>query len=276
MNYQLHYDRLIERSKSRTVEGYTEKHHIIPRCMGGDDKDNIAVLTAEEHYVAHQLLVKIHPEQHKLVWGLACMTGGYTGQIRTNKIFGWTRRKIAEVSRNRIVSDETRRRQSVSLKAALNKPGFREKQSAILKEVLADPEIRKRMSDAQKGHTVSDETRRKLSLIFKGIKLSPERCQALSIAQKGRIVTQETRNKIAKSNTGKKSSQEAKDKIRESKKHLSEESRKNLSEARLKSWKDPVFIEKMKNRPKRVTSEATKEKLRIIAANRRLLNATAK
>ena len=61
MNYQRIYDQLISKSKSRIVESYTENHHIIPRCMGGkDDEDNLVRLTAREHFLAHQLLFKIH------------------------------------------------------------------------------------------------------------------------------------------------------------------------------------------------------------------------
>lgn len=63
MNYQKHYELLIERAKSRTLAGYFERHHIIPKCMGGSDEpENIANLAPEEHFVAHQLLVKIYPE----------------------------------------------------------------------------------------------------------------------------------------------------------------------------------------------------------------------
>ena len=42
MNYQRIYNQIIERAKTRQLEGYVEKHHIIPRCLGGlDDKENI-------------------------------------------------------------------------------------------------------------------------------------------------------------------------------------------------------------------------------------------
>ena len=62
MNYKKIYNALIERAQNRIIDGYAEKHHIIPRCMNGtDDKENIVELTPEEHFVAHQLLVKILP-----------------------------------------------------------------------------------------------------------------------------------------------------------------------------------------------------------------------
>jgi hypothetical protein len=37
-----------------------ERHHIVPRCLGGSNKsDNIVRLTDREHYICHQLLVKM-------------------------------------------------------------------------------------------------------------------------------------------------------------------------------------------------------------------------
>lgn len=39
MYYQSHYSNLINRTKTRTIDVYTEKHHIIPRCLGGPDME---------------------------------------------------------------------------------------------------------------------------------------------------------------------------------------------------------------------------------------------
>ena len=59
MDYKKIYDQLMDRAKNRIIEGYYENHHIIPRCMGGDDsKENIVKLTAKEHFIAHELLFK--------------------------------------------------------------------------------------------------------------------------------------------------------------------------------------------------------------------------
>jgi hypothetical protein len=42
--------------------GYSEKHHIIPKSLGGSDApENIVRLSAREHYICHLLLTKIHP-----------------------------------------------------------------------------------------------------------------------------------------------------------------------------------------------------------------------
>jgi hypothetical protein len=70
MNHQRQYDLLIESRWQRDhIDGYTEKHHIVPRSLGGsDDPSNLIALTAKEHYIAHLLLAKIHggPMVHAL------------------------------------------------------------------------------------------------------------------------------------------------------------------------------------------------------------------
>ena len=71
MNYEKIYNQIVNRAKNRILECYTEKHHIIPRCMGGsDDKENLVSLTAREHFLCHHLLVRIYPENIKLKFAL--------------------------------------------------------------------------------------------------------------------------------------------------------------------------------------------------------------
>lgn len=99
MNYEEHYNRLISRAKDRKLDGYVEKHHIIPKCMGGNNKrENIVKLTAEEHYVAHQLLAKIYPENRGLKYAVFCLTikKNTDCQIRNNKAYGWVKREFSK------------------------------------------------------------------------------------------------------------------------------------------------------------------------------------
>ena len=96
MDYQAHYDKLILRSQNRLLEGYVERHHILPRCMGGsNDVSNIVCLTPEEHYVAHQLLVKLHPDHSGLAKACLLMSQ-HKGHRMSNKSYGWIRRKCAK------------------------------------------------------------------------------------------------------------------------------------------------------------------------------------
>ena len=71
MDYSKIYKDLISKArKSKRIksdDNYYEDHHIIPRCLGGgNDVDNMVLFTAREHYVAHRLLTKIHPESFDL------------------------------------------------------------------------------------------------------------------------------------------------------------------------------------------------------------------
>ncbi len=77
MNYQRIYNQIIEQAKTRQLEGYTEKHHIIPRCIGGSNsKNNLVKLTAREHFICHVLLCEIYPDNKKLKYALCLMNIG--------------------------------------------------------------------------------------------------------------------------------------------------------------------------------------------------------
>lgn len=61
MNYQRVYSNLVSYRQSNIPSGYSEKHHIIPRALGGGDaKSNLVRLTGREHFIAHRLLAKIY------------------------------------------------------------------------------------------------------------------------------------------------------------------------------------------------------------------------
>lgn len=76
MNYFKIYDALICNAKERLEKvEHGEVHHIKPRCMGGDDsKDNLVLLTYREHFVAHLLLVKMHPDNTRLYFAFNCFS----------------------------------------------------------------------------------------------------------------------------------------------------------------------------------------------------------
>jgi hypothetical protein len=90
------------KNKNKSIEGYSEKHHIIPRSLGGDDSvNNIAILTAKEHYIAHLLLTKItdganrQKMLHAYVMIAQCKD---KNQLRENKVNSRLYQKIKEES----------------------------------------------------------------------------------------------------------------------------------------------------------------------------------
>lgn len=49
------------RARGPFLEGYTERHHILPRSLGGgNEPENLIRLTPEDHFFAHLLLAKIY------------------------------------------------------------------------------------------------------------------------------------------------------------------------------------------------------------------------
>jgi hypothetical protein len=53
------YSQIIQRAKLRSLDGYVEKHHILPTSLGGYNiAENIVRLTAREHFIVHELLIR--------------------------------------------------------------------------------------------------------------------------------------------------------------------------------------------------------------------------
>lgn len=78
MNYERIYRALILKRQlnklSKKGSVYCEEHHIIPKCLNGDNsKSNLVNLTAKEHFVAHRLLWKWlkHPKLFDAIFYMA-------------------------------------------------------------------------------------------------------------------------------------------------------------------------------------------------------------
>jgi len=62
---------LDQRANIKDDDNYQEKHHIIPKCLGGSDcEDNLIFLYPQEHYYAHKLLAQQYPNHQglRLAW----------------------------------------------------------------------------------------------------------------------------------------------------------------------------------------------------------------
>jgi hypothetical protein len=68
-----HYLEFIEQHgfKIKPKEGYYEKHHIIPKCMGGSDNpENLIWLSFKDHIRAHIILSESYPDNYKLAFAV--------------------------------------------------------------------------------------------------------------------------------------------------------------------------------------------------------------
>ena len=70
MSYKTFIQNILEsRGHCGCGEEYHEKHHILPKCLGGtDDDNNLIDLYAKEHFIAHKLLAEENPDNEKLAY----------------------------------------------------------------------------------------------------------------------------------------------------------------------------------------------------------------
>lgn len=178
MNYDKIYNQLISRCGDRKKEPrnspsyvYYESHHIVPRCMGGSDScENLVLLTAEEHWVAHLLLCRMYPDEPKLAFACKAMsiTGGNSGRT-TNRLFGWIRRSVSDalvvMNTGREVTPKTRLKISEALRG-IPKPMQRGNGN-----VSKRPEVAEKIKIAKTGKKTgprSETTKEKISASKRG------------------------------------------------------------------------------------------------------------
>ena len=167
MNYQRIHDAIIDRARNRTLQGYKEKHHVIPRCLGGTNQNtNLVNLTAREHFIIHKLLCEIYPHESKLVYAYWAMCNKQSSKrmIRNYKVssreYDRTKQLFAEYS-SKLHSGKI----SWNRGLKTNKPSW------------------------NRGITHSDATKRKIGLKSKGRIPSAETRSKMSKAHKGNIPT---------------------------------------------------------------------------------------
>jgi hypothetical protein len=161
MNHKKQYELLINKTKTRVLDNkvYTEKHHILPKSLGGSNSlSNIVVLTGREHFIAHMLLAHIYG---KGMWQAAIMMKHSPNNVR--KINS----RLYQIAKTNWSIYQTGKKRENSVGEAISK--------------------------AKLGKKLSDETKQKMSLVRKGKpragdpekwKHSDESKKKMSISQK--------------------------------------------------------------------------------------------
>lgn len=181
------------RKEAKLLVGYVEKHHIIPKSLGGNDSiDNTVFLTAREHFICHRLLSKMTTgiARHKMTLASSIMTFGPTNNryVPNSRTF-----EIIKLQASASLSYLTK-----------GKPKHTEKSKAILSQkALGRP-------SKQKGTRRSDAIREQIS---KSISKTYKNGRAPNTGMKGKKLSNATKQKIKTSRSGYRHSDETKTKI---------------------------------------------------------------
>lgn len=184
MNYNKHYDLLMIKAVARkSIDGYFERHHIIPRALGGGDFNNLVDLTAREHFIAHWLLAKIYGGS---MWSALLLFKGKNNKYHNSRLY--------EVARLKVSKETSKRRKGIKLST----------------------ETKSKMSKAHTGKKFSDKAKQNMSKARKGETRKPmseATKEKLRKANIGKTLSKEHREKISNSNKGKEFSAEHKAKL---------------------------------------------------------------
>lgn len=151
-------------------EEYHERHHIVPKCMGGSNEDsNLIDLFAREHFEAHRLLSIENPDVYKLSrawWMMANMN-------KSNH----TNRRYYPISANEY--EEAKIAFSNSVKGK-----------------KASEETRAKLREVHKGKAPSDYAIQRAIEVHKGIPFTEEHRQHLSESHIGVPLSERHKEKI--------------------------------------------------------------------------------
>lgn len=167
MEYLKIYNNIIEKAKIRSLNGYTEKHHITPKCLGGSNKkDNIVSLTAKEHYICHKLLCEIYPTEHKLKYAFwrMCNVANNEFQDRNYKVSSRVYDRIKREIQT-ITSDRTKNYSEATRKLIGEKVSKKLKGRPSGRKGISNPEhsVWMKENNPMKGKTHTDEVKLLLS-----------------------------------------------------------------------------------------------------------------
>lgn len=221
--YTRWYYGIIFNAQARSkLNGYVERHHIIPKCMGGLNGDNLVELTPREHFICHRLLVRMtdDPKTKKaLQWALHRMMFSKADTHESRYVpnghvfeklryeFNEDRKKprvLSEEHRAKIIafnqsrkgrklSDETRAKMSAARMGRTSPNKGKARSEEAIQKMKATVAAQPKKAPWNKGATMSEESRMKISNSLK----NSEQFQAVKYNRTGCKLTEETRAKMS-------------------------------------------------------------------------------
>lgn len=196
------YNNIILTAKSRKLTEYKERHHIIPKSLGGKNtKHNLVELTAREHFICHWLLTKMTSGVNKqkmdyAFWMMINVANKHQEDYRY-KVNSTTYSKL-KIKFSKLFSNQHRGKQlSDEHKRKISETRKRKILSGEI-TVNENKEKYKIISEKLKGREVSEETRNKIGNAHKGKSISEKQREYMSKLKTGTVVNKEIKDKISK------------------------------------------------------------------------------
>lgn len=193
MSYQEFIQSIKESHPNEWFE-HSERHHIIPRCLGGtDDEDNLIYLTYREHFIAHKLLTEETPEDSKLFYAYWRMANTHINEC-TPEDYEKARLKLSDLMKcnnpnkfGHIISEETKIKISKAMKGRKYSEETLRRMSESNRGKKRTEETKQHISESHKGENhhmygkhLPEETKERISASHKGIPLSESHKLSLS------------------------------------------------------------------------------------------------
>lgn len=170
MTYEEFINNILE-TRGRFVCGneYHERHHIVPKCMGGsNDKENLIDLFAREHFEAHRLLALENPENEKLVYAWFMMSTTHDSKGRdymvTSEEYEQSKKMFSKFHTERLKKYwedvNNKKKTGLKIKAALSDEKYKKLRSQLSIEYWSDEGNRAKASNRNKDFWQSNKEKR--------------------------------------------------------------------------------------------------------------------
>jgi len=198
------YHNIINYAKTRQLLTGFEKHHIIPKSLGGTNRmQNIVKLTPREHFICHLLLTKMTQgiDKAKMVNAALRLSNDHKGRCVNSRLYEMIKRERSKyLSENSCGSDNHFFGKKHSEESKKKMSDARKKWSYTEEHIARF----KGRTSPMKGKTHSDKTRKKLSEAGKLRKQSLESREKTSATLLALNLTRskETREKMRQAKLG--------------------------------------------------------------------------
>jgi hypothetical protein len=188
--YTRTYCKLMEKRIQIPMCGTFEKHHMIPKCLGGNNKKiNIVRLSLREHFIAHRLLAKmckLSTNRSKMNFAIHCLCIRYNKKQCSSRIFEIGRKSLSLANKERPCLESTKEKIRITA-VARGQAGVAAASAAAKianRGRTHTLQSCKNMSDARVGTVFTEEHRKNIGISSKGRTWSDAQKRAFSKSQK--------------------------------------------------------------------------------------------